>query len=141
MLSGYRGGRLVLIGAAAGIMLGGLGCAQPRLAQTTPQPPAIAPHRHSATLAWNPPRGGKNPHPVTHYYIYRSNAVRTPSGEADCGSGYTRIASVEAPTTSYTDESVEAGHVYCYKVTAAISAVEGPASSSVVAAIPADNPQ
>lgn len=66
----------------------------------------VAPQQHAVDLSWV----GSTSSGVTGYYVYRSTVS---------GSGYAKInASSAAPTTTYTDSSVQSGLTYYYVVTA-----------------------
>jgi predicted phage tail protein len=74
----------------------------------------VAPQPHSVDLSWvgSPSTG------VVGYYVYRSTTS---------GSGYAKLnASSVAPTTTYTDSTVQSGTTYYYVVTA----VDGSGSES-----------
>jgi hypothetical protein len=75
----------------------------------------VAPQSHSVDLSWvGSPSAG-----VVGYYVYRST---TP------GTGYAKLnASSVAPTTTYTDSSVQSGATYYYAVTA----IDGSGNESV----------
>jgi bacillopeptidase F len=85
----------------------------------------LAPQPHSVDLSWvGSPSSG-----VVGYYVYRSTTS---------GSGYAKLnASSIAPTTTYTDSSVQSGATYYYVVTAADgSGNESTFSNEATAVIP-----
>ncbi|NOZ94727.1 MAG: fibronectin type III domain-containing protein [Acidobacteria bacterium] len=61
---------------------------------------------HQITLTWT--SGGAS---ATRYFVYRN--------ETGCNTGFTRIATVAAPTLTYTDSAVLHGQTYHYRVQAA----------------------
>ena len=72
------------------------------LALTKPQNLSTIGQNNQIILSWN---GVAN---ATHYQVLRN--------ETDCSAGFTRIATVSAPTTSYTDTTVVNGILYYYRV-------------------------
>jgi len=74
-------------------------------ALTTPTPSAIA-SNHQVTLNWS--NGGVS---ATRYFVLRN--------ETSCDAGFTRIATVTAPTLTYTDSTVVNGQTYYYRIQAA----------------------
>jgi hypothetical protein len=115
-------------------------CSQERPLVTRVAPPT-ANGNHSASLNWVAPPQAKNADPKLRYIVYRADGMRGHDGTPQCGTNFKKISQVEAPTTTYADRSVEAGHIYCYKVTASTAKAESSASGPVVAVIPADNPK
>ena len=79
---------------------------------------------HSATLSWTPSTSAL----VGGYNVYRSIVS---------GGPYARMTSSPVTTSSYTDFTVEAGHIYYYVVTSLTADTESSESSQVSAAIPA----
>jgi hypothetical protein len=130
----------VRMAVTASLMLMIPGCSQKRLQFTTVEPPAAS-RKHSATLKWAAPPSTKGADLKLRYIVYRADGMRGHGGTPQCGTNFKKISQVEAPTTTYTDRSVEAGHIYCYKVTTATANAESPASDLVVAVIPADKPE
>jgi hypothetical protein len=72
---------------------------------TTPTLSATATN-HQVNLSWT--SGGTS---TTRYFVFRN--------ETGCGSGFTRIATVTAPTLTYTDSLVTHGQTYYYRIQAA----------------------
>lgn len=84
----------------------------------------VAPIQHSVDLSWV----GSASSGVVGYYIYRST---------NPGSGYVRLNTSPAPTTTYTDSTVTSGLTYYYVVTAVDgSGDESSYSNQSVATIP-----
>jgi hypothetical protein len=85
----------------------------------------VAPQPHSVDLSWV----GSTSSGVIGYYVYRSTVS---------GSGYAKLnAGSVAPTTTYTDSSVQSGVTYYYVVTAVDgSGNESTYSNQSVATIP-----
>jgi fibronectin type 3 domain-containing protein len=66
----------------------------------------VAPIQHAVDLNWV----GSTSTGVTGYYVYRSTVS---------GTGYAKLnAASAAPTTTYTDSTVQSGVTYYYVVTA-----------------------
>jgi hypothetical protein len=74
-------------------------------ALTTPALTGTA-NSHQVDLSWT--TGGAN---ATRYFVFRN--------ETDCNAGFTKIATVNAPTTVYTDTAVVHGLTYYYRIQAA----------------------
>jgi hypothetical protein len=74
-------------------------------ALTTPTLTATA-NSNQVNLSWT--TGGAS---ATRYFLFRN--------ETDCGAGFTKIATVSAPTLTYTDTTVVHGLTYYYRVQAA----------------------
>jgi hypothetical protein len=75
------------------------------LALTTPALTGAA-SNNQVTLNWT--SGGVN---ATRYFVFRN--------ETGCGAGFTKIATVSAPTLTYTDTAVVHGLTYYYRIQAA----------------------
>ncbi|HPR62775.1 MAG TPA: proprotein convertase P-domain-containing protein [Thermoanaerobaculia bacterium] len=73
----------------------------------SPNPPTLssAAGSNSAVLTWASVAN------ATRYFLYRN--------ETDCDAGFTRIATINAPATSYTDTTVVNGLTYFYRLQAA----------------------
>jgi fibronectin type 3 domain-containing protein len=83
----------------------------------------VQPISHSATLSWT-----ASTSTVIGYNIYRGTVS---------GGPYTKINSSVDATTTFTDTSVQAGHIYFWVVTAVDSSnTESVRSSEVSATIP-----
>jgi hypothetical protein len=97
-------------------------------ALTTPTLTASA-DSHQVNLTWT--TGGAS---ATRYFVFRN--------ETGCNSGFTRIATVNAPTLTYTDTGVVHGLTYYYRLQAAtandscVSPMSG--CSTVTVSLPAD---
>jgi hypothetical protein len=97
-------------------------------ALTTPVLSATA-TSNQIVLTWT--TGGAN---ATRYFVFRN--------ETGCSAGYTRIATVNAPTLTYTDTSVAHGLTYYYRIQAAtandscVSAMSN--CATITAQLPAD---
>jgi hypothetical protein len=131
---------IVRMAVTASLMLAIPVCCQERPASTS-VPPPTAKRAHSATLNWATSPRTRDADSKLRYIVYRADGMRGPDGTPQCGTNFKKISQVEAPTTTYADRSVEAGHIYCYKVTASTAKAESSASGPVVAVIPADNPK
>lgn len=98
------------------------------LSLTNPTVTAIA-NSHQVDLNWT--TGGAN---ATRYFAYRN--------ETGCNAGFTKIATVNAPTLNYTDTTVVHGLTYYYRVQAATandSCVSSLSNcSTVTVSLPAD---
>ncbi len=68
--------------------------------------------------------------------MFRAPAQKRRNGVIVCGRHFEPIATVQAPSTSYKDTNVIAGHLYCYRVSATSSKGEGPPTAVVTAEIP-----
>ena len=72
---------------------------------TTPTPTATA-NGHQITLSWT--TGGGS---ATRYLVFRN--------ETSCNAGFTQVATVNAPTLTYTDTAVAQGLTYYYRIQSA----------------------
>ena len=84
-------------------------CDEPKPAScpslTTPTPTATA-NGHQITLSWT--TGGGS---ATRYLVFRN--------ETSCNAGSTQVATVNAPTLTYTDTAVAQGLTYYYRIQSA----------------------
>jgi hypothetical protein len=101
----------------------------PKSKQKQKQTPNPTTFGHQAVLTWTAPTTCTDGSPCTaaSYNIYKLNST-CPSGTGLTGA--TKIASVPAPTTTYTDTNITAPGSYCWYVTAVDPNGESTASNA-----------
>ncbi len=115
-----------------GFAAAALALAIPLCSQENPNSTGSLNKKRSATLTWAAPAGAQQG--VTRYHIYRADGSKH-KGYIKCEKP-NRIAEVTAPSTSYTDESVEPGRTYCYTVRSVVGNAESPPTDPVIVSIP-----